>query len=156
MDKELSVVNVNSDIEKTAQSILDENDLDKVKDLTHLFNLNQAKKNVVRIMKLNGLMDTVADKIIERFEKYPDNFSNAELLSYLQVTQNTIEKASKSLELIDETPAIQFNNNTQVNVSIIDSLDRESKARVADVIRSILNSKNVNIEDNKNEVVIDE
>ena len=156
MDKELSVVNVNSDIEKTAQSILDENDLDKVKDLTHLFNLNQAKKNVVRIMKLNGLMDTVADKIIERFEKYPDNFSNAELLSYLQVTQNTIEKASKSLELIDETPAIQFNNNTQVNVSIIDSLDRESKARGADVIRSILNSKNVNIEDNKNEVVIDE
>ena len=156
MDKELSVVNVNSDIEKTAQSILDENDLDKVKDLTHLFNLNQAKKNVVRIMKLNGLMDTVADKIIERFEKYPDNFSNAELLSYLQVTQNTIEKASKSLELIDETPTIQFNNNTQVNVSIIDSLDRESKARVADVIRSILNSKNVNIEDNKNEVVIDE
>lgn len=156
MDKELSVVNVNSDIEKTAQSILDENDLDKVKDLTHLFNLNQAKKNVVRIMKLNGLMDTVADKIIERFEKYPDNFSNAELLSYLQVTQNTIEKASKSLELIDETPTIQFNNNTQVNVSIIDSLDRESKARVADVIRSILNNKNVNIEDNKNEVVIDE
>ena len=156
MDKELSVVNVNSDIEKTAQSILDENDLDKVKDLTHLFNLNQAKKNVVRIMKLNGLMDTVADKIIERFEKYPDNFSNAELLSYLQVTQNTIEKASKSLELIDETPTIQFNNNTQVNVSIIDSLDRESKARVADVIRSILNSKNVNIEDNKNEVVVDE
>ena len=156
MDKELSVVNVNSDIEKTAQSILDENDLDKVKDLTHLFNLNQAKKNVVRIMKLNGLMDTVADKIIERFEKYPDNFSNAELLSYLQVTQNTIEKASKSLELIDETPTIQFNNNTQVNVSIIDSLDSESKARVADVIRSILNNKNVNIEDNKNEVVIDE
>ena len=156
MDKELSVVNVNSDIEKTAQSILAENDLDKVKDLTHLFNLNQAKKNVVRIMKLNGLMDTVADKIIERFEKYPDNFSNAELLSYLQVTQNTIEKASKSLELIDETPTIQFNNNTQVNVSIIDSLDRESKARVADVIRSILNNKNVNIEDNKNEVVIDE
>lgn len=156
MDKELSVVNVNSNIEKTAQSILDENDLDKVKDLTHLFNLNQAKKNVVRIMKLNGLMDTVADKIIERFEKYPDNFSNAELLSYLQVTQNTIEKASKSLELIDETPTIQFNTNTQVNVSIIDSLDRESKARVADVIRSILNNKNVNIEDNKNEVVIDE
>lgn len=156
MDKELSVANVNNSIEETAQSILDENDLDKVKDLTHLFNLNQAKKNVVRIMKLNGLMDTVADKIIERFEKYPDNFSNAELLSYLQVTQNTIEKASKSLELIDETPTIQFNNNTQVNVSIIDSLDRESKARVADVIRSILNNKNVNIEDNKNEVVIDE
>ena len=60
-------------ISKIAQEIINENDVDSIKDLTHLFNLNQAKKNVIRVIKLNGLLDTVSDKIIERFEKYPDN-----------------------------------------------------------------------------------
>ena len=38
---------------KLAQEIINEQNLEKVKDLTHLFNLNQAKKNVLRILKLN-------------------------------------------------------------------------------------------------------
>jgi hypothetical protein len=140
MSDELVVATTGLDT-KTAQiakQILEEEDVDAVKDLTHLFNLNQAKKNVLRIMKLNGLLDTVSDKIIERFEKYPDNFNNADLLNYLQVTQNAIDKANKNLSLVDDTPVIQVNNTSQVNVNIVDSYDRDSKERVLAAIKSII------------------
>lgn len=139
------IVSTQSLDEKTtqiAQSIINEEDVDKIKDLTHLFNLNQAKKNVLRVMKLNGLLDTVSDKIIERFEKYPDNFSSADLLNYLQVTQNAIDKANKNLSLVEDTPVIQVNHNNQVNLNIIDSYDRDSKERVMEFIKSVLAQSN--------------
>lgn len=139
------IVNTQTLDEKTtqiAQTIINEEDVDKIKDLTHLFNLNQAKKNVLRVMKLNGLLDTVSDKIIERFEKYPDNFSSADLLNYLQVTQNAIEKANKNLSLVEDTPVIQVNHNNQVNLNIIDSYDRDSKERVMEFIKSVLAQSN--------------
>jgi hypothetical protein len=142
MGEELVVSSTDLDVRtsRIAQEIINEEDIDKIKDLTHLFNLNQAKKNVLRVMKLNGLLDTVSDRIIERFDKYPDNFSSADLLNYLQVTQNAIDKANKNLNLVEDTPVIQVNHNNQVNVSIIDSFDRDSKERVMNFIKSVLNN----------------
>lgn len=140
--KIIDTTNLDNQTTEIAQTIINENSIDKVKDLTHLFNLNQAKKNVLRIMKLNGLLDTVSDKIIERFDKYPDNFSSADLLNYLQVTQNAIDKANKNLSLVDETPAIQVNQNNQVNVNIIDSYDKESRDRVMAFLNSVLSKDN--------------
>ena len=146
MSDELIVSTQDLDLKTTqiAQEIINEDDVDIIKDLTHLFNLNQAKKNVIRVMKLNGLLDTVSDKIIERFEKYPDNFSSADLLNYLQVTQNAIEKANKNLSLVEDTPVIQVNHNNQVNVNIIDSYDRDSKERVMEAIKAILSKSSEN------------
>ena len=140
MSNELIVNTTDLDIKTSqiAQDIINEDDVDTIKDLTNLFNLNQAKKNVLRVMKLNGLLDTVSDKIIERFEKYPDNFSSADLLNYLQVTQNAIEKANKNLSMVETTPVIQVNQNNQVNVNILDSFDRDSKERVMEALKSIL------------------
>lgn len=139
----ISTKDLDTKTSQIAQCIINEEDVDKVKDLTHLFNLNQAKKNVIRVMRLNGLLDTVSDKIIERFEKYPDNFSSADLLNYLQVTQNAIDKANKNLNLVEETPVIQVNHNNQLNVNIIDSYDRESKERVMAYIKSVLKQPDV-------------
>ena len=89
-------------------------------------------------MKLNGLLDTVSDKIIDRFDKYPDNFSNDDLIKYLQVTQTAIEKANKNLSLVDETPIIQVNHNNQLNVNISETLDRDSRERVLSFVKSVL------------------
>ncbi len=145
MGEELVVSTQDLDLKTSqlAQTIINEDDVDTIKDLTHLFNLNQAKKNVIRVMKLNGLLDTVSDKIIERFEKYPDNFSSADLLNYLQVTQNAIEKANKNLNLVEQTPVIQVNHNNQVNVNVIDTYDRDSKDRILEAIKSILSNSSV-------------
>lgn len=141
-----------------AHDIIKEDNVDTIKDLTHLFNLNQAKKNVIRLMKLNGLLDTVSDKIIERFEKYPDNFSNEDLIKYLQVTENAIDKANKNLSLVDDTPIIQVNHNNQVNVNLIDTCDKESKERILDFVNSVLSMEKCQdvIEIQEDEVKTDE
>lgn len=127
--------------EKTAliaQQILDEQDIDKVKDLTTLFNLNAQKRNVMRIIKMNGLLDKVTDQVIERFEKYPANFSNDDLIKYMQVTENAIDRANKNLNLVEETPAIQLMQNNQVNINIDNGLDRDSREKVLDAVKAIL------------------
>lgn len=139
------------DTKKIVDEIVKEQDLDKIKDLTHLFNVACAKKNVLRAFKLNDLMDTVSDKIVERFEKRPDEFSNSDLVSYLQATQNALDRTVKAVNAIDETPTILNQQNNQVNINMGDSetpLDRESRDRVVDAIESFLNR--VNSQQNNN------
>ena len=121
-----------------AQEILDEQDIEKVKDLTNLFNLNAQKRNVMRVIKMNDLLDKVTDQVIERFEKRPDNFSNEDLIKYMQVTENTIDRANKHLNLVEETPAINLMQNNQVNINIDTGLDRDGRERVMDAVKAIL------------------
>ena len=71
-----------------AQKILDAETVEETKDLTALFNLNSQKRNVLRVLKMNNLLDKVTDQIIERFEKNPNLFTNEDLLRYMQVTEN--------------------------------------------------------------------
>ena len=137
LSTKLNLAPLDNQTKQIAQQILDEQDVDKVKDLTALFNLNAQKRNVMRVIRMNELLDNVTDRVIERFEKTPDNFSNDDLIKYMQVTEAAIERANKQLNLVDETPAIQLQQNNQVNVNIIDSLDRDSRERVADALKAI-------------------
>ena len=89
-------------------------------------------------MKFNGLLDTISDEMLERFEQKAGEFSNMDLLNYMQTIQSAIDRAQKSLDLVSETPAIQLNTQNNVNINVTDTLDRESKERVADAIRAIL------------------
>lgn len=134
----LDLVPLDSETRKIAQQILDEHDVDKVKDLTNLFNLNAQKRNVMRVMKMNELLDNVTDQIMERFQKTPANFSNEDLIKFMQVTETSIERANKSLNLVEQTPAIQYQQNNQVNINIGSELDRESRQRVTDTVQAIL------------------
>mgnify|MGYP005973803473 FL=1 len=140
-EKRLSIdtTNIDSKNKNIAQKILDAEDLDELKDLTALFNINNQKRNALRILKMNNLLDDVTDNIIQRFEKNPHNFSNDDLLKYLQVTENAIDRATKNLNMVEETPAIQMMQNNQVNININDGLDRESRLRVTDTVKQILN-----------------
>lgn len=139
-EKRLSIdtTNIDSKNKNIAQKILDAEDLDELKDLTALFNINNQKRNALRILKMNNLLDDVTDNIIQRFEKNPHNFSNDDLLKYLQVTENAIDRATKNLNMVEETPAIQMMQNNQVNININDGLDRESRLRVTDTVKQIL------------------
>ena len=123
---------------QVAQQILNTDDLEQVKDLTNLFNLNMRKKNVLRTLKMDSLLDKVTDQVIERFEKRPDNFSNEDLIKYMQVTENAIDRANKHLNLVEETPAINLMQNNQVNINIDTGLDRDGRERVMDAVKAIL------------------
>lgn len=128
-----------------ANKIVEEDDLEETKKLINLFNLHQAKKNVLRVLKFNSLLDKVSDQMLARFEKCPGEFSNGDLINYLTVTQNAIDRANKSIALVDETPMIQFN---QVNIANPEqSLSRESKENIIKAVQALMTkAKELNLE----------
>lgn len=136
--KKLDTAPLDAKSTQLAQQIMEETDIDKVKDLTNLFNLDMQKRNVARVLKMTDLLDQVTDQVLTRFERTPDNFSNEDLIKFMQVTENSIEKANKTLSQVDETPAIQYQQNNQVNINIGDSLNRESRQKVTDTVQAIL------------------
>lgn len=130
---------INNDNKELTQQLLDCKDLDKVKELTALFNLNAQKKSAVRILKMNNLLDKVTNEIIERFDKKSQTFTNDDLLKYMQAVENSIDKSSKTLGMVEETPAIQYQQNNQVNIHVNETgLNRDSRQKVLDVVNQIL------------------
>ena len=63
MSTELTVntSNIDAQITQLANDVLNEQDIDKTKDLVQLFNWNISKKNVSRVLKLNNLFDDISD-----------------------------------------------------------------------------------------------
>lgn len=107
-----------------------------------LFNMNQVKKNALRIIKLNDLLTKVEDQALERFEKRPDQVSNKELLDYMNAVSNQIEKAQNFSKetLSTEVGGIKIKQEkTEVNINVAPVLNRNEKDRVVDVISVLLN-----------------
>lgn len=126
-----------------ADKIVAEDDVDKLKQLTAMFNLIQQKKNVLRILKYNGLLDSLADQMDIRINKKADEFSNEDLLKYMQTIQSALEKSNTQLKLVDDTPAINFNQQNNVNINVSSQeLNREERERVAEVIKAIMQGAN--------------
>ena len=144
----LSLATPESELEN---KLLNEDDVSSMKDIIELFNLNIQKKNIIRINKLNNLQDKVYNQIERRLEKYSDNFSNKDLLDYFKVFQDTIDKSNISTEDI-KIPQIQVN---QQNINISNSLSVESRRKITDTVKNILN-KYQNSEISEIPVVVEE
>lgn len=149
MEEELSLKKISGSelldarSEEIVNSIIDETDSDKLKNLIAVFNSNQSKKDIVRNNVFSILLDKISMQMLERFEKNPNAFSNKDLIDYL----NAI-KSAKSSRIDTETidaPAIQ--NNTQINVTMVDGLNQESKERVVGAVQAILKRLNTQPED---------
>lgn len=108
-----------------------------------LFNINQSKKNALRIIKLNTLLDKVEDQAIARMTKRPDMVSNRELLDYMTVVSNQIDRANKQIDTLKETPSISLKqeNKTEVNITV-GQVDHEGKERVIDAISALIKQLN--------------
>lgn len=116
-------------------SIMKEEDLDNLKDIIKLFNLNMKKRDILRSSKLSEVQDKVVEQIAARVEDRPDNFSNDDLLKYYKTIQDTIAKTDTSLDRL-ETPTIQVNQ--QINVGT--EFNTESRKRILDTVNQILKS----------------
>ena len=145
--------------QNVTKQIVEQQDLDKLKDLTVLFNATQMKKNALRVQKLNDLFDKVTDGMMERFEKRSDEFSNRDLLDYMAVTQAAIEKAQKGFKFVEDTVPINLTqqNNQQVNITVPEeTLSRESKNRVLEIITTIMQQKpHANVQNTEKETDIE-
>lgn len=141
--------------------IIEADNKDELKHQFDLFNMNQSKKNALRVIKLNGLLGKIEDQAIERFEKRPDQISNKELLDYMQVVSTQIEKSQNYISNIQDKPMITVNNQkNELNVSIGPELDRDSKSNVINAVTNLLNqlrNKSVSNSESEsnNDIVID-
>ena len=138
MPEEKAIATLDTPVDELEQKLVDETDIDELKNIINLFNLNIKKKDILRTSKLSDLQDRVTEQIGQRLEYNAGAFSNKDLIEYFKVIQDTINKADNSLSTVD-TPAIQLNQN-QLNVHITqkDELDKDSRDRVADAVKSIL------------------
>lgn len=127
--------------------IIAENDVDKQKDLTYLFNANQNKKTIARMDKLNNLMDAVVDQALKRWKEKPDEMSNQDLINGLKTIQDIVERSQNQINGVNDAPAPttliqvnqQINNNPKDPVS---TLNRDSREKVKNVVAEILKSIN--------------
>lgn len=67
-------------------------------------------------------------------------FSNGDLLDYLNAIQKSIELSNQAVNNIKENPVPQIQQNVQVN--IVDSLSRESRERISEAVKILLNQVN--------------
>ena len=149
-------ITLESSLSEVENRILEETDIDELKDVINIFNLNIQKKNIIRNGKLAALQDLITSQMEERVKNKADEFNNQDLLNYFKTVQETISKADNSLDKID-TPAIQVTQNQlNINVSNNDSLDRDSRERIMDAVKAILNRVDNNpAEEIQTEEVID-
>ena len=133
---------VDNTIRGLVENIMEEQDPNKTKDLVDMFNWNMSKKNVARLEKLNNLYDSITDQMIERVDKRADQFSNSDLIDYVKTIQSAIDVNTKNLAQVQEPPLIVQQNNTQINVNVADTFDRDAKARILAAVEATLEQAN--------------
>lgn len=133
-------------------------DKDELDEIYNKFKINDAKKSVFRVNKLNALLDKVIEEATDRFDNRADELSNKEVLDYMSAFQIQIDKSKQNIENAKDIKIVQVNQNT-VNINnnnssnLLNGLDRESKENIIDAVKDILNS--FNVESNKDKDVID-
>lgn len=136
----INAADLNQESLTLINQIIAEKDIEKTKDLTHLFNINQNKKTMIRIDKLSGLQDNLVDQFVRRIEERPDEISNKELMDGIKIVQDIIERGQKQVESVEQTPLIQFNQqNNSVNIGEGGAqLNKESRDRVKNAVLALL------------------
>lgn len=129
---------IDTEITGLASQVLEESDPEKAKQLIALFNWNISKKNTARILKMNDLYDEVTDQMVLRFKTKADQFSNSDLLDYMKAVQGAIDTSTKNLSQVEEPSTIVHQTNTQINVNVVDTFDRDSKDRILAAIQATL------------------
>ena len=138
-----NVPSISDEEQDIVQSISSVQTRDDFKYLVDQFNLNQGKKNALRISKLNKLLDTIEDQAIKRLTEDPGKLSNSDLLDYLKAVQEAIDRSNKYVNEVEARPSIQVNQQNNININTDAGLNRESREKVLDVIKAILTETDI-------------
>lgn len=128
--------------EDVVSQLVQSSEADEIKRLTQLFNVNQMKKDAIRTVKLNDMLDKLDTKILDRIENSADDMSNRDLIDYVNTVQQSISKSAQNVANINQTPLIQFNQqNNVVNVGQ-GQFTRESRGKIIDIVQQLLQGTN--------------
>ena len=93
-------------------------DLQKNKDLTYLFQLNNSKKAMLRQNKINELMDNTVDKLTDRVDKHSDEIPTETLIKIATTAQGILDRNTLITTPNQEQNLIQINKHeTTINVN---------------------------------------
>lgn len=137
-ENKLVPINLETPIEELSDRILNETDIEQFDKMKNLFDLNMKKKEIIRLNKLNDLQDLTVEEMSNRLQKRSGEFSNQDLLGYFKTIQESISKSDTSLDGIDVASIKVIQNQLNINMNNEDGLSRESKNKVIEAIRSIL------------------
>jgi len=137
--------------------IIASQNVEETRDLTYLFNINQNKKTMVRVNKMNDLLDALVDEATKRVVDHPDEITTTEIMSILKTTNDLIEKGQSQVNGTNEnTPLIQINqqnNEVHVGDSNASNLNRESRERVKNFVLNLIGDVKKQQETSNAEVV---
>jgi hypothetical protein len=131
---------------------LNETSSEEMKKHIDRFNLELTKKNMLRMVMLNNVLDAAQEEVFTRLMNSSDDMSNKELLEVINTFQTSMEKTSKNMEKVDELPMIELRQQN-VNINVDNTLDRDSKNKVINVIKELL--KNTARPNNSEENIIE-
>ena len=143
-------VKTTEDIEDLSAKLLACDDEKEVNEIVSIFNAQLKKKNIIRANTFSQLQDKILDQMSQRIEKHSDEFSNRDLLDYMKSIQTMIDSSDEI------TPITMPNIAIQQNITIGDSvLDRDSKNRVIEAVRAILET-NYDMEEIEDATILDD
>lgn len=133
-----TTADLKTNTEDVVSQLVQSSEADEIKRLTQLFNVNQMKKDAIRTVKLNDMLDKLDTKILDRIENSVDDMSNRDLIDYVNTVQQSISKSAQNVANINQTPLIQFNQqNNVVNVGQ-GQFTRESRGKIIDIVQQLL------------------
>ena len=68
MPEEKAIATLDTPVDELEQKLVDETDIDELKNIINLFNLNIKKKDILRTSKLSDLQDKETEQIEKRIE----------------------------------------------------------------------------------------
>lgn len=122
----------------------------ELEEIVSVFNLDIAKKNLLRSSVYSDLVDKVISEMGERIDKTPGQFSNKELLDYVSVLQAQLTKSSADNK---DIPTIAIQQNILSVNSPLSQFNKESKDRMRDVLRQILGQQDNQSIDSSIEII---
>ena len=138
---ELAKVVLSKNSAELQSDIVQEKNPDKLKDLTHMFNIVQAKKNVLRASQLDALYDQLLAEAQKRLANgaFQDN---EDFMNAWKMIEGALNRAEAKVNLVDETPAITLlQQNNTVNVGGAEVITKESRDRILKAVQSLMNGK---------------
>ena len=142
MDEEntsLSPISLETPMDELNDRILNETDIEQLDKIKNIFDLNIKKKEILRLSRLSDLQDLTVEEMSSRLQNRSGEFSNQDLIGYFKTIQDTINRSDTSLDSVDTASIKVIQNQLNINVNDENQLSRESKTKVIDAIRSILN-----------------
>ena len=121
-------------LSSVVEQINKEGDIEKIKDLTKLFNVAMMKKEINRAERQSDILDYALEVVNEKLMS--GEVSDKALGTYIKVLQDNINNARKMTTEEPITPITY--NHQEITINNGDALTKEERDNVIDFIQKVL------------------